>query len=96
MAQNIDQFINDFWHRIIKEMQLHMGERYPLYINCHGIENLSYCLKNDVFQLLREVERPWPIVRCEYSPYNLINALGPFPSFCNHDIFFKLNFCLYF
>ena len=42
MAQNIDHLINDLLHRIMKEMQLLMGERYPLYINCHGIENLSY------------------------------------------------------
>ena len=33
MAQNIDQFINDFSQRIMKKMQLLMGERHPLYIN---------------------------------------------------------------
>ena len=46
MAQNVDQFINEFLHRITKEMQLLMGERYPLYINGHGIENLSYLFEN--------------------------------------------------
>ena len=40
IASNIDQSINDSSHRILKEMQLLMDERYPLYINCHGIENL--------------------------------------------------------
>ena len=43
---NIDQFINDFSHRIMKEMQFVMGERYSLYINCHGIENLPYLFEN--------------------------------------------------
>ena len=46
MAENIDQSINDFSHRIMKEMQLLMGERYPLGINCLGIENLSYLFEN--------------------------------------------------
>ena len=46
MAQNIDQFINEFLHRITKEMQLLVGNRYPLYINGHGIENLSYSFEN--------------------------------------------------
>ena len=38
--------MNDFSHRIIKEMQLLMGERYPLYINYHWIENLPYLFEN--------------------------------------------------
>ena len=38
MAKYIDQCINDFSKRIMKEMQLYMGQRYPPYINCHGIE----------------------------------------------------------
>ena len=46
MAQNIDQCINDLSHRIMKEMQLLMGERYPLGINFLGIENLSYVFEN--------------------------------------------------
>ena len=46
MAQNIDQFISDLSHRIMKEMQLLMGERYPRYINCHRIENRSYLFEN--------------------------------------------------
>ena len=48
MAQNIDQFMNDFSHRTMEEMQILMSERYPLYINCHGIENLSFFVKIDV------------------------------------------------
>ena len=46
MAQNIDQCINDLAHRIMKEMQLLMGERYPLGINFLGTENLSYAFEN--------------------------------------------------
>ena len=46
MAQNIDQFINDFSHRITKEMQLLKGEGYPLGINFLGTENLSYLFEN--------------------------------------------------
>ena len=46
MAQNIDQCINDLSHRIMKEMQLLMGERYPLGINFLGIENLSHVFEN--------------------------------------------------
>ena len=33
IAQNINQCINDFLHRIMKEMQRLMGERYPPYID---------------------------------------------------------------
>ena len=46
MAQNIDQCINDLSHRIMKEMQLLVDERYPLGINFLGIENLSYLFEN--------------------------------------------------
>ena len=46
MAQDIDQCINDFSHRIVKEMQLLMGERYPPGINFLGIENLSHLFEN--------------------------------------------------
>ena len=46
MAQNIDQCINDLAHRIMKEMQLLMGERYPQGINFLGTENLSYVFEN--------------------------------------------------
>ena len=58
MAENIDQFINDFSHRIMKEMQLLMGERYSLYINCHGIENLSYLFENQCLITLEGCETP--------------------------------------
>ena len=58
MAQNIDQGINDSSHRIMKEMQLLMGERYPLDINCHGIENLPYLLDNRCLTALEGGETP--------------------------------------
>ena len=58
MAENIDQSINDFSHRIMKEMQLLTGERYPLGINCLGTENLSYLFENRCLRLLRE-EQGW-------------------------------------
>ena len=58
MAQNIDQFINDLSHRIMKEMQLLMGERYPLGINFLGIENLSYSFENRCLITLEGGEMP--------------------------------------
>ena len=58
MTQNIDQFINDLSHRIMKEMQLLMGERYPLGINFLGIENLSYLFENRCLIALEEGETP--------------------------------------
>ena len=66
MVQNIDQCINDLSHKIIKEMQFLMGERYPLGINFLGIENLSHLFENrGLIALLREVKLPWPIVPFE-------------------------------
>ena len=58
MAQNIDQSINDSSYRIMKEMQLVMGERYPLYINCHGIENLPSLFENRCLIILEGGETP--------------------------------------
>ena len=58
MTQNSDQCINDFSHRIMKEMQLLMGERYPLGINCLEIENLSYLLERRCFLTLKGGETP--------------------------------------
>ena len=46
MAQNIDQCMNDFSHKMMKEMQLLMGERHHLGINFLGIENLSNLFEN--------------------------------------------------
>ena len=43
---------------MIKEMLLLMGERYPLYINCHGIENLSYLFENRFLVTLEGDETP--------------------------------------
>ena len=58
MTQNIDQCINDFSHRIMKEMQLLMGERFVLGINCLGIENLSYLFENQCLITLEGGETP--------------------------------------
>ena len=58
MTNKIDQFINDFSHRIMKEMQLLMGERYPLGINCIGIENLLHLFENRCLTTLEGGETP--------------------------------------
>ena len=58
MAQNIDLCINDFSHKIIKEMQFLMGERYPLGINFLGIENLSHLFENRYLIALEGGEAP--------------------------------------
>ena len=58
MAQDIDQCINDFSRRIVKEMQLLMGERYPPGINFLGIENLSHLFENRCLITLEAVETP--------------------------------------
>ena len=58
MAQNIDQCINDFSDKIIKEMQFLMGERYPLGINFLGIENLSHLFENRYLIALEGGETP--------------------------------------
>ena len=50
--------MNDFSHRIMKEMQLLMGERYPLGINCLGIENLWYLFENRFLINLEAGETP--------------------------------------
>ena len=52
------QCINDFSQRIVKEMQLLMGERYPLGINHLGIENLSYMFENLCLMTLEGGETP--------------------------------------
>ena len=73
--------MNDFTHRIMKEMQLLMGERYPLGINCLGITNLPHLFENQCLITLEGGETPiayCSIVRFEKSPYDLINVLGPF------------------
>ena len=46
IAKNIDQCINDFSHKMIKEMQFLLGERYPLGINFLRIENLLHLFEN--------------------------------------------------
>ena len=58
MAKNIDQFINDLSHRIMKEMTLLMGERYPLGINFFDIQNLSYLFENQCLITLEGGETP--------------------------------------
>ena len=59
-----------------------------------GLKILSICLRTYVLQLLRflrGVKGPLPFVLCEESPYDLIDVVGPFQSFCKHEIFTKLN-----
>ena len=58
MAKNIDKCINDFSHRIMKEKQVFMGDRYPLGINYLGTENLSYLFENQCLITLEEGEMP--------------------------------------
>ena len=58
MAQNIDQIINDFSHRIMKAMQVLMGKRYHLNINCHAIENFSYLFEDRRLITLEGGETP--------------------------------------
>ena len=55
-----------------------MGERYPLGINCLGIENLSYSFENQCLITLEGGETPMSIVRFELSRKDLVNVLGPF------------------
>ena len=43
---------------IMKEMQLFVGERCHLGINCLGIENLSYLFENQCLITLEEDEMP--------------------------------------
>ena len=54
----MDQSINDSSHRIMKEMQFLMGERYPPHINCHGIENLPHLFGNRCLITLEGGEMP--------------------------------------
>ena len=58
MVYNIDQCINDFSHRIMKEMKLLVGERYPVGINCLGIENYPYLFENRCLTTLEGGEMP--------------------------------------
>ena len=58
MAKNIDQSINDSSHRIMKEMQLLKGERYPPHINCYWIENLPYLFENQCLIIFEGGEAP--------------------------------------
>ena len=46
-------------------MQLLKGERSPLYINGHGIENISNVFEDQCLIALEEVKHLWPVVRCE-------------------------------
>ena len=54
----MDQSINDSSHRIMKGMQLLMGERYSLDTYCHGIDNLPYLLENRCLIALEGGESP--------------------------------------
>ena len=78
MAQNIDQFINDLSHRIMKEMQLLMGERYPLGINFLGIENLSYLFENRCLITLQGGETPMAYCSIWIESLRFDQCFGPF------------------
>ena len=57
-----------------------------------GLKIFGICLKIDVLQLLREVERQWRIVLCKESPYDLIDVLGPFSIILQSRNFYKGEF----
>ena len=78
MAQNIDQFINDLSHRIMKEMQLLMAERYPLRINFLGIENLSYLFENRFLITLEGGETPMAYCSILIEPLRFGQCFGSF------------------
>ena len=42
MATNIDNIIKDSSHGTIEKLQCFMGEKYPLEVYCHGINDLFY------------------------------------------------------
>ena len=57
-----------------------------------GLKFLSICWKICVFQLFRKLKRPFAIVLCEESPYDLVYVLGPVRVILQlHEIFIKLN-----
>ena len=58
MAENTDESINDSSHRMLKEMQLLMGGRYPPDINCDANENLPYLFENRCLIALEGGETP--------------------------------------
>ena len=78
MAQNIDQCMNDFLQRIMKEMQLLMGERYPLYFNCNWIENLLYLFENRCLITLEGGETPMAYCSASIESLRFDQCLGPF------------------
>ena len=78
MAQNIDQFINDLSHRIMKEMQLLMGEKYPLGINFLGIENLSYLFENRCLITLEGGETPMAYCSIRIESLRFDQCFRPF------------------
>ena len=75
-----NQSINDYLHRTMKGMQLLMGERYPLHINCRGIE---------IFPYLFEIRCLITLEGGDLSPYDLINIFGSFSSHFATMKFFK-------
>ena len=56
--KNIDQSIKDSSHKIMKEMQLLSGKRYPPHIICHEIESLSHLFQNRCLITLEGGETP--------------------------------------
>ena len=91
MAQNIDQFVNNFSQRIMKEMQLLVGERYPLYINCLGIENLLYLFENRCLITLEGGETPMAYCFVWIESLRFDQCFRPFFRHFATMIFTKLN-----
>ena len=67
-----------------------MVERYPLGINCLGIENLSYLFENRCLITLEGVETPMAYCSIRIESLRFDQCFWAiFPSFCNHEIFIK-------
>ena len=60
------------------------------FLYCNRAEKtVGICLIIDVLYPL--MKRPLRIVLCKGSPYSFIDVLGPFQSFCKHEIGIKLD-----
>ena len=60
-------------HRIMKKVQFLTDERYPQYIYCHEIENISYLCGNRRFITIESGERLLRIAHCEKTPLQFDN-----------------------
>ena len=68
-----------------------MGDRDPLHIYCHVIDNILYLFENICLITLERGEMLLCIVLFEESCYDLTNVFSYFQSFCSHEIFVMLN-----